>query len=210
MSLPVVLKDGHGSGHRLKINEEGEVSVVIQSHPPRNEVFESYPFTTYFENSLSNDMRVDGSSIPVEFSVTANPNHDIFIKTISVFISDPGSRLDEFGNLNELANGVSFEYKNNDIGSVLIQDSIKTNLDFIRLCTATPGHGDGPRAFLLDISGSGGADSYLPVLDIQKTFGFTWGLRLKKGSKDKLSFIVNDDLSRGMTAFNIKAFGTQL
>lgn len=210
MSIPTTIIDGYGTGHKLKVNGEGEIGVVIHTHPPIDETLESYPFTDYFRNAGSNDMRVNGSTTPVEFTINADPNRDYYIKVISVYIADAGASLNEFGNLSALTNGVSFTYKNDNIGLVTIQDEIQTNLDFIRLGHDTVGIGDGTSAYKLDISGGGGADAYLPVLDLAKTFGFPWGLRLQKGSTDKLSFFVNDNLSTGMDAFNIKGFGVQI
>ena len=108
-----------------------------------------------------------------------------------------------------LTNGVSFEYVSGIIGELVIQDEIQTNLDFIRLGLSSPAVGGGTDAFKADLSG-GGADTYLPVIDLTVTFGFPWCLHLKKGSLDRLQFTVNDDLSAGIDAFNIKGFGSRL
>lgn len=193
----------------LKINGEGEISVTVHTHPPLDESVALFPFSSYFEDSGSNDMRVDGSSNPVCFCIESQEDKDIFIKTISVKISDAGANLDDFAAKSALTNGISFEYLTPDLGQIMIQDAIKTNLDFIRLGFSTAGIGSGSSAFKADLSG-GGADTYLPVIDLTQTFGLPWGLRLSKGFKSKLSFWVNDDLSSGISEFNIKAFGTQI
>lgn len=197
------------TGKMLKVNGEGEISVTMHTHPPLNEEIESYPYSSWFENSGSNDLRVDGSTTPASFSIDASPTKDIFIKTISVRISDAGATLGEFGNLAALTNGISFTYETPATGVVIIQDEIKTNLDFIRVGINTPATGGGTDAFKADLTG-GGADTYLPVIDLNLTFGYQWGLRLTKNTKSSLSFIVNDDLSTGIDAFNIKGFGIQI
>ena len=209
MSLIVELQDGHGSGHKARVNGEGELGVVLHTHPPLDEEVSSYPFSEWFENGGSNDMRVNGSTTPVEFTVRASTDVDIFIKTISVRIADASATLNKFGNLAALTNGIEWQFRNDALGRVTIQDQIKTNLDFIRIGFNTIGTGDGTTAFRADTSGAG-ADTYLPNIDLAQTFGFPWGLRLRKGTNDKLSFIVNDDLSTGMDGFDIKAFGVQL
>lgn len=209
MVLPVIIKDGHGSTNKVKVNGEGEIGVTIHAHPPIDEQIIAYPFSSWFENNTSNDMRVDGSTTNVEFSINANADVDIFIKTISVRISDNGAALNEFGALSALTNGVEWAYSNSGLGLVMIQDEIKTNLDFIRLGFDTAGTGDGVSAYRADVSGAG-ADTYLPNIDLAKTFGFPWGLRLAKNTTDKLVFIVKDDLSSGLDVFNIKAFGVQI
>ena len=202
--------DSRGTGSGAEVTKEGYLTNHIASFPNKNESSQAFPFTEYFTNSGSNDMRVDGSSTPVEFTVEAKSDRDIWVKLVSPFISDPGARLDEFGNLPALTNGLDFKFKNDNLGEVIIQEEIQRNLDFFRFCHSTPGLGDGEKAFLLDISGGGGSDSYAPVMDFSFTHGLIYGLRLSKGSRDKLTFTVNDDLSTGITTFNIKAFGLQI
>jgi hypothetical protein len=197
----------------LKINGEGEIAVTMHQHPPLDEVVEAFPFAQWFTadgaSSGSNDLRVDGSVNPQKFYISARSDVDLFIKTISVRISDAGATLDEFGNLPALTNGVSFEYISSSIGDLVIQDQIQTNLDFIRLGVSTPAIGGGTDAFKADLTG-GGADTYLPVIDLSATFGFVWGLHLKKGTLDRIQFTVNDDLSTGIDTLNIRGFGSQL
>lgn len=197
----------------LKINGEGEIAVTMHQHPPLDEVVEAFPFAQWFTadgaSSGSNDLRVDGSVNPQKFYISARSDVDLFIKTISVRISDAGATLDEFGNLPALTNGVSFEYISGSIGDLVIQDQIQTNLDFIRLGVSTPAIGGGTDAFKADLTG-GGADTYLPVIDLSATFGFVWGLHLKKGTLDRIQFTVNDNLSAGIDTLNIRGFGSQL
>lgn len=202
--------DGHGSENSLKINGEGEIAVVAHSHPPRDESVESYPFSQWFTDdglsSGSNDLRVNGSTTSRDFYIAGRESFDIYIKTISVQISDNGSALNKFGALAALTNGVDFLFSNDSLGEIFIQQGMKTNLDMVRLAISTGAIGTGTDAYKADISG-GGADTYLPTLDLSVTFGFPWGLRLKKGSNDKITFRVNDDLSVGIDAFNVKGFG---
>ena len=62
------------NGQQLKVNGEGEIAVTVHTHPPTDEVVESLPFRAYFENAGSNDMRVNGATTPVEFSINADDN----------------------------------------------------------------------------------------------------------------------------------------
>ena len=211
MSLPTQIQDGCGRGNNLKVGELGEILVSNRSEPNKEEDVTAFPFTSFFaDSSGATDMRVDGSSTSQEFYIEADDTRDIWIKIVSPFISDNGARLNEFGNLSALTNGLSFTFRNDFLGQITIQDNIQRNLDFYRFCHSTPGLGDGVKAFLLDISGSGGQDSYMPVFDFSVTHGLPWGLRLKKGSKDRISFFVNDDLSSGIDTFDIKAYGVQI
>ncbi len=212
MTVGFHIVDANGK-NTLKVNGEGEVGVVVHTHPPVDESVAAYPFSQWFtDNGLSsgsNNMRVDGSSVNADFYICASSTVDIFVKSISVRISDANAVLNKFGNLTALTNGLEFHYATNRLGDIIIQDEIKTNLDFIRLGLSTASVGDGTGAFRSDLSGSG-ADTYLPVIDLSVTFGFPWGLRLEKGSNDCIGFVIKDDLSVGIDSFNAKGFGVQL
>lgn len=213
MPVEFIIRDGWGSENSLKIGNEGEITFTEHPHPPKTETETSYPFRQYFTTTgLStgdNDMIVDGSSTPQEFSIIAGQDRDYWIKSISVLISDPGAALNEFGALSALTNGVDLRFQNQDIGTVVIANEIKTNLDFIRLGTATGSVGTGTDAYKLDIAGGGGQDSYMPVIDMTATFGFKWGLRLRKGTTDKIFFNINDALA-GIATFNVIGYGIQV
>lgn len=201
------------NGNRAAVSSEGNLQVTIHPHPPVSDNTHVVPFRQYFTTtgvaSGSNDMRVNGATTNVNFSINANGDEDIFIKTVSILITDAGARLNLFGALAALTNGLSFEYVSNDTGRLIIQDGIKTNLDLVRTGLGNPSIGDGTTAFRADVSG-GGADAYLPVIDLQATFGLPWGLHLRKGTKDQLRFVVKDNLSAGLDQFDILGFGTKV
>jgi len=208
MTIPVFIEGN--DGRRVSIGPEGELHVALHNHPYVQETQESFPFSQVFKNSAgSSDMRVDGSTTPQKFCVSAVSDKDIFVKTISVIIADASATLNKFGNLAALTNGVSFLYSNAQVGEITIRDGIKTNLDFIRLGIGTGAVGTGGDAWKSDLSG-GGADAYLPVIDTSLVFGYTYGIHLRKGSLDNVCFYVNDDLSTGIDQFDIIAYGIQL
>jgi len=213
MALNVVLFDS-ATNNAIAVDPDGELRVVIEQYPRLSGGQEAYPFSQFFTAdgtpTGSNDMRVDGSTTPQEFFIIAQPDIDIWVKSIRVRISDPGANLDEFGALTALTNGVSWTYHNQAVGTITIADEIKSNLDFIELGLATPSVGTGIDAFKADISGGGGADTFLPTIDLTQTFGLSTGVHLKKGTLDRISFFVNDNLSAGIDTFRIKAFGVQV
>ena len=191
------------NGKQLKINGEGEIAVAIHTHPPTDEAVESLPLRAYFENAGSNDMRVNGATTPVEFSIDADGDFDRYIKTLSIKLADPSATLDKFGNLTALSNGVEFIWRSIRVGEQIIHDGIKDNLEFFRLSNG----GYVPQ--IIDLSG-GGADAIIVYVDLAQLFGNPWGIRLEKGTTDKLLFRVNDNLSSGIVEFNIIGYGTKL
>lgn len=208
--ISVKLKDGTGSGNYAKINGEGELNVVVHPHPPLDETISPLPYRQYFTSdgtaSGSSDMRVNGATTPQKFSINAQSDKDIFIKTLSIQISDNGASLDNFGALTALTNGVKLEYFSNETGALEIHEGIKDNLTFLRIGNGYP-TGSGASAFRADISGGGGTDTYFMRLDLASTFGLAYGVRLIKGSTARLQFVVQDNLSVGIDQFDVIGYG---
>jgi len=202
--------DGWGTGRKVRVYGEGEIGVAVHQHPPREESIIGIPFAEYFSNGGSSDMAVDGSSTPVEFGVTASPDYDTYLKFVSVNIGDNGSpTLNKFGAITALSNGVAWCWDTTDLGSVILESGLKTNLEFIRAAPQTAGIGDGTTAFLADVSGGGTEKNYLPQIDLSTLYGGEWGLRLRKGTNDRMFFKVRDNLSSLLT-FDIKVTGRRI
>lgn len=205
MAIHTIISDGNSKANRLKILDEGELGVVLHTHPPEKESRISLPFRQYFTDdgtsSGSNDMRVDGSVTPVEFYIGAEEGFEVFIKFISIKIADAGAKLDKFGALAALTNGVEFEWQSQKLGSLTIHDGLKDNLEFFRLSNLSPG--------IVDLSG-GGADAAIVSWDLSNIFGNPWGLRISENSLERIIFRVRDDLSTGLDEFNIIGHGSKL
>ncbi len=201
-------------GKQLSINGEGELSVVIHQHPPIEEEVSALPFRQYFTlTGLSggdNNMARDGSVNYADHYIAANQDYDIYIKYISVEIGDGGSpSLNKFGALTALTNGVAFYWDTQQEPLYELHEGIKTNKEFIRIASDTGAIGTGVEAYLADVSGGGTEKSYLPNMDMKEVYGLPWGLRLRKGTLDKLILRVHDDLT-GLSTFNAIATGTRI
>jgi hypothetical protein len=205
MGVTVKLVDANGRA--LEVDDEGQLPVVVHTHPPANELKIGLPFVADFTNSAgATDMRVDGSSTQVLFTVNADTEKDVFVKTISVTIVDAGATLNDFGNLGgALTNGVRFCWDSEELGSVVIRDNMKTNCDFVKLARGNPAIGDAAGAFRAS-NVVGTSEGYLCVLDMQMAFGSPWGIRLRAGTNDRLVFIVRDDVT-GVDEFTAECTG---
>jgi len=192
----------------LNISDEGAAHIVLHPHPPKGEIEASVPFRQFFTNSSgSSDMRTDGSTNSVEYSIRAEQERDIYVASCAIIISDTGASLSQFGSNPALSNGVVFEWFTADLGTVTIDDSLKSNFDFVNLAGGNPAFGDGNTAFRAN-NVVGNNEAFLPFLRIQDIFGIQYGLRLRAGSNDRLSFIVRDNTT-GIERFDIKAGGTK-
>lgn len=204
----------NGDGKPVKVGNEGELNVVVHPHPPISETVTALPFRQFFTDdgysTGSTAMNVDGSATAQDFYVAASQDYDIYINSISVNIGDGGApALNLYGALTALTNGVQWLYFNNEEGEYELHDGIKTNLEFIRLGQNTGAIGTGTDAYLADVSGGGTEKAYLPVIDISDTFGLIYGIRLRKGTTDKLLFRIRDDLT-GLTTHNAIAYGIRI
>ena len=199
----------------LKVYDEGEIGVVIHQHPPVMEDVLALPFRQYFtDNGIStgsNAMNVVPSALGyTDFYISSNTNYDIYIKYITCEIGDGGSpALNKFGSLTALTNGVAFYWDSQLEPLYELHEGIKTNKEFIRIASDTAGISTGIDAFLADVSGGGTEKSYLPNMDMNELYGLPWGLRLKKGTGDKIIFRVRDTLT-GLSTFNAIATGTRI
>ena len=206
--------DGTGDKFPMKVNEGGEIEVVVHTHPPLVENVVSQPFRQYFTSdgtaAGSNDWTIDGSVNNTDFYIKAVPEFDLYIKSISVVIGDGGApALNKYGALTALTNGIEWALFDQASGNYILHDGIKTNLEFIRIGVDTGAIGTGTDAYLADVSGGGTEKSYLPVIDLAETFGMQYGIRLRKGTTDRLLFTIKDDLT-GLTTHNAIGYGIRI
>jgi len=82
---------------------------------------------------------------------------------------------------------------------------LKSNFDFVRLAGGKPSFGDGAGAFRAG-NMFGTSEGYLPCVDFDEIFNLQWGLRLRKGTNDRIVLRVRDDVT-GIDAFNAQCYG---
>lgn len=201
---------GKGKPYNLKVDKEGTIGVVIHPHPPQTDETLPIPFSLFFKDGAgSSDMRVAATlAAPVMFSINAEQDRDVYIKTISFEIADASATLSKFGNIAALTNGVKLQWFTSSLGTVDLSEELKTNWDFIRLCGGNPGFGDGVNAFRAS-NVSGSSEGYIPFLDVGGVFGVSYGIKIRAGSTDRLTILVQDNTS-AVDAFNAIAYGTKI
>lgn len=195
------------NGQSLNIDNEGNLNTVAHKRPPLVQQTTLLPLREYFTNNGSRDMDVDGSVNPVDFSINANANRQISVKSMFVSIVDAGATLSEFGNIPALTNGVEFIWQSQDFGEIVIADELKSNYDFVALGGGQPAFGNQANAFKAQ-NVIGVEEAYLAFVDFQVLFGFEFGIPLRKGTKDRLLFRINDDASP-VFSFRAIAYGNQ-
>jgi hypothetical protein len=152
-------------------------------------------------------MNVDGSVNSIDFSINANANRQVSVKSMFVSIVDAGATLSEFGNISALTNGVEFVWQSQDFGEIVIANELRSNYDFVAFGGGQPAFGNGANAFKAQ-NVIGVEEAYLTFIDFQVLFGFQYGIPLRKGTKDRLLFRINDDAS-AVFSFRAIAYGNQ-
>lgn len=202
--------DGFGTGKGAKVTEEGNLNVVVHPHPPFGETKVALPYRQKFADSSGvTNMNVDGSVTEQEFYIQAEQARDVHVNSLSIRIADGGTpTLNKFGSIAELTNGIKWEWVTSDLGVVELHEGITTNLEMVRTGHKTSAIGTGTDAYLADVSGGGSDKAYLPIIDISEQFGMPWGMKLRKGTEDKMVFTVRDDLT-AVSIVDIIAYGIQ-
>lgn len=193
-------------GNALKINNDGSINTFIIPSPPVNMESNALPFSEYLklDGTGTTSFLIDGSVTNRDFHLAAK-EYDIYINTIVFEIADAGATLANFGALAALTNGLDFYYFNQKNGKYLIESSLKTNYDFIKLANFDPSYGTGNAAFQLTNAISA-SEAYVGVIDLEDVFGLPWGLKLRANSTDRLGFTVKDNIT-GLDVMTIKVYG---
>jgi hypothetical protein len=201
-----VIKDGEGGNFKANVSSLGALRVSDQKLPTDDPKTLMIPFKGDLANSAgATDMRVDGSTTNVDFVVEADQEFDVHIHALSFRIADVGATMNNFGNIGALTNGCQLLYSDISLGEVIIGDSLQSNFDFVRMANGQPAFGDGASAFRIT-NAVGNSEGYIPILDLDAVFGLPWGVRLRRGSTEKLILRVRDDVT-GVDAFDCVAFG---
>ena len=191
--IETLIVDGRGRGNHAKVNGEGELSVVVHPHPPKDEEESAIPVTWDFESAGSNDMRVSGSAAsPVHFDICAETDADRYVKSVFVTIADAGAALNEFEALAALTNGCRLLWISQSVEEVVVNNSLKSNWEWLKLMGNLPGFGATTNAFRAS-NVAGASEGYPIFIDFADIFGLPYGLRLKKGTTDCLRITVQDD-----------------
>ena len=192
--LPVTIRDPSTSRGQ-SVDPSGASHIVQRLVPPLlgGDAYRIY--RAYFTDSAgSSDMLVDGSTTNVEFAIRADDDADRFIHAVSFQIADAASDLSKFGGIAALTNGVLFQYETSET-TVVIHEGLKTNGNLVRVCAGMPSFGDGTTAFQFPNIGPPGAPvvGYIPFMDVDQIFGLP--IPLRRGTTQKLTLTVRDDIS---------------
>ena len=195
------------NGRNAFVDRGGNLRVQTQSIPQNGHAQEQIPIRVFFENAGSNDLLVDGSVTPVDFTIDAVPDEDCYIKTLAFELTDVGNGdLNEFGNSGAaLTNGVQICLLR-DEGDVILHEGIKTNYQLVQAGGFVPAFGTTTNAFRAS-NVNGASEGWSSFIDLAKIYGLDHGIRIPRGTSITLAVRIRDNLSTGYTSFNCVATG---
>jgi len=134
---------------------------------------------------------VDGSATSATFFMTASPDFDIHIQQITAVIADNLALHNRFGNIPQLS--VGWDLKLTEAGvETFIMNKAQTGGRAIAQSGFARPFGDGAGAFAITNWTTGNDDAQ--IINIPVGEFIPGGIRLGRGSVDKLESIINDNL----------------
>ena len=148
------------------------------------------------------NQNVDGSTTPQEFYVEAAADYDLHIMQITIIIGDGSVTHNKFGAISALTNGWDLLLTEAGVDTGLIVKA-KTGGELILQSGLGRPFGAGADSFELTAY-SGALDAQVVTIPIGQFIPN--GLRIGRGSTDRLRAIVNDDLT-GLDDLSVYLYG---
>lgn len=204
MSLPAHIVNGEGGQKRSVLVDKNfalRTASAIPEVSPSGTINRARYYNDYLYNGAVSNMAVDGSVTAQLFSVEAVGEYDLYITQIQILIASGQIANNKFGDLPALTNGWSL-YAVEQGQTTTILDEVTTTGEmtiesggtFVSLTNWNPAN-DNARVITIDVSAA------FPF-DTQR------GLRIGRGSKDRLTAVVQDNLT-GLSEFTVRVIGTR-
>jgi hypothetical protein len=204
MPLDANISDGTGSGNKARVNGDEALYTTVVPHPPLIEQ-KINPYRQYFTldgtPSGSNDMGVDGSSTNVDFCIPASQTKDRYLTNLNFIVAyGTTGQPNEWADGTALTNGVRIFYES-PRGEQDIHDAIKSNQDMFRLALDLI-----PTAWEVRHVNATNDYGYFISLDL-RSLGLPYGVKLDKGSSQKLVIRIRDNAGTDADTFNCIGYG---
>ncbi len=207
MPVKTQIIDGKGSGKRAEVGTRGFLQVAVREGdpPPQGEVnrfrFFSQLVSSAGDGTGTTNMGVDGTTAQ-KFTVDSHKDYDIRIMKILIYIEDGTVSHKTFGAIASLTNGIDISVFEAGVETFLVKAG-KDFADLIEQTLAERPWGDGATAFeLIDVVSND--DAQVLPMDIGSLV--PGGLRIGRGTNDKLQVKVSDNIS-ALTAFTVRVVG---
>lgn len=209
MAISTQIINGGGNRNKLKVNPDGSINTTQTPNPPvpSTGTVNTFRFLSGVMGSTGMDsgtinLNVDGSATAQEFTVDSDEDFDIHVMQVVFIVADSAVVHSKFGNINALTNGFDLEIVEEGVTTKLI-NAVKTGGQLIAQTGFTHPFGDGTLSFELS-NWTGTEDAQVAVMSLHDFV--PGGIRIGRGSQNKLIARVNDDLT-GLTEFTVRVLG---
>jgi len=205
MSLKINISDGTGTKQGVKVNGDHALYTTQIPYPPvvpqLNKPFRQY-FTDDGTSDGSNSFVVDGSSTDFDFWINATNTDDRYIAQLNFIVGYGATgKPSEWCDGAALTNGFRIFYEAPE-GEIDIHEGVKSNQDMFRLSFAPI-----PTSWEVRHVNAANDFGYFIHMDITK-MGFPFGIKLDKGTNQKLIIRLRDNMTTLTDSFNCIAYGS--
>lgn len=207
--IKIKLVDGLGRGKLAEVTSYNALSVarccpdVPEPGTPNRRRFFSELLGSTGAGSGITDQSVNGAVTSQEFYIGSHIDYDIHIMDIVVLIADSLVFHKTFGNIAALATGWDLKFVESGDSSFIIEKA-KTGGEVIYRSGMHHPYGNAATSFELTDINVANNDATTVVIPVG--YYVPDGLRIGRGTKDKLISVVNDDLT-GLVNFYVRALG---
>lgn len=212
MALKIQIVDGNtGDQYRAEVSHKGFLQVGIRNgSPPLQGEASDFRFFSQLVSSAGDgtgttNMNVNGAATSQVFTLNSVSEYDIRIMKFMIFIEDTTVAHGTFGAIPLLTNGIDISLIEAGEETFLIQ-SAKSFAHLIQQTFAERPFGDGTTSFEIENSTVGPPSADAQVLPFDVGALVPSGVRIGRGTLDKLQVKVNDNLE-GLISFTVRAVG---
>lgn len=204
MPISVLVEDGARSGQTQHVTAEGEALTTVTGCPPLMQQ-KCKIFRGYLEDSAaSNDMDVAATlTAPHDFYMAACDHCDRYITTLNFYAGYGATAVlyEWFDRGGALPNGCQLYYETQS-DPVYIHDAITVNADLLRLCTTDIMRTDWQSRNFAAVNDYG----FICTINLLQMMP-PYGIKLDRGTTQRLVFAIRDDITAETDAFNAIAYG---
>lgn len=207
--VKAIIRDGLGRKRQAAVTSRNALSVAeCCPDVPRIGTLNCYRFYSALLGSTGADsgttsQNVDGSVTPQEFYISSHSDYDIHIMAVIIVIVDNIVFHNRFGNVPALATGWDLLFTESGDATFLIEKAQTGGHVIVRAGLCSP-YGDAATTFELSDYTAGNDDATTAIFPACNYV--PGGLRIGRGTKDKISSVVNDDLT-GLVDFTVRVLG---
>ena len=208
MSFLSRIVDGIGTGRQAKVNQYNALKVansipevVPIGDASRYRFFSALTGSTGADSGTTN-MNVNGGTTAQQFYIAANPDYDIYIMGIVIFIGDDAIVHNRFGNINGVSTGWDLILKEAGEQTFIIKQAKTGGEVIVQSGFFNPFGADATSFELTNYNSTD--DAQLTYVNIGAMV--PGGVRIGRGTEDRLQSFVRDDFT-GLVTFNVRALG---